>query len=54
MNYIPKFIENKTIEELRQEEEEMFERQYSYGCFIDRPRMWDIIYTIKILKNKEN
>ena len=54
MNYIPKFIENKTIEELRQEEEEMVKRQYRDACFIDRPRMWDVIHTIKILKNKEN
>ena len=53
MNYIPRFIENKTIEELRKEENEIYENQYKYGRSLDRPRLWDITYTIKILNDKE-
>ena len=53
MNYIPRFIENKTIEELREEENEICENQYKYGRSLDRPRLWDIAYTIKILNDKE-
>ena len=53
MNYIPRFIENKTIEELHKEENEIYENQYKYGRSLDRPRLWDITYTIKILNDKE-
>ena len=33
-------------------ENEMYENQYSYGRSLDRPRLWDIAYTIKILNDK--
>lgn len=48
--YKPKFISDKTIEELQNELNQMYADQYKYGRSIDRPRMWDINYTIKQLE----
>lgn len=49
MNYIPKIIPNKTVEELAAELYQMQDDEYRYGRSIDRPRMWDIIHTLKQL-----
>lgn len=51
IDYKPKFISNKSIEELQNELNQMYADQYKYGRSIDRPRMWDINYTIKQLEN---
>jgi hypothetical protein len=50
MNYQPKFIKGKTIDELKAELQQMYNEQYKYGYSINRPRMWDINYTIKALE----
>lgn len=50
LNYQHKFIPDKSIEELQNELNQMYADQYKYGRSIDRPRMWDINYTIKQLK----
>lgn len=50
IDYKPKFISDKSIEELQNELNQMYADQYKYGRSIDRPRMWDINYTIKQLK----
>lgn len=51
IDYKPKFISDKSIEELQNELNQMYADQYKYGRSIDRPRMWDINYTIKQLEN---
>lgn len=50
LDYQPKFISDKSIEELQDELNQMYADQYKYGRSIDRPRMWDINFTIKQLK----
>lgn len=50
LDYQPKFISDKSIEELQDELNQMYADQYKYSRSIDRPRMWDINYTIKQLK----
>ena len=50
IDYKPKFISDKSIEELQNELNQMYADQYKYGRSIDRPRMWDINYTIKQLE----
>jgi len=54
MDYMPKFINNMTIEELKTEKEGMYNNDYRYGCGIDKPRLWDINHTIKVLESKLN
>lgn len=49
-NYTPRFIEDKTVEELEQELEQMDNDLYAFGITVDRNRLWDIRYTIKTLK----
>ena len=51
MEYQEKFIDNMTIEELKAEKEEMYNRQYKYGYSIDKLRLWDINYTISKLES---
>lgn len=53
MNYIPKIIPNKTVEELEAELGEMQYNEYAYGRSIDRPRMWDILHTLKQIRCNE-
>ena len=50
MDYKANIIKGMTVAELKEETKEMYERQYRYGCSIDRPRLWDILYTIKKIK----
>lgn len=50
MNYQAKFIKGKTIDELKSELQQMYNDQYKYGYSINKPRMWDIIHTIKVLE----
>ena len=50
MNYQAKFIKGKTIDELKAELQQMYNDQYKYGYSINRPRIWDIIHTIKALE----
>ena len=50
MDYIAKIIPNVTIEECEQEIDAMSEKQYRYGNSIDRPRLWDLLATIKHLE----
>lgn len=50
MNYQARFLEGTTVEELKLELKQMYDDQYRYGHSIDRPRMWDINYTIKLLE----
>lgn len=50
IDYKPKFIPDTSVEELQDELNQMYADQYKYGRSIDRPRMWDINYTIKQLK----
>lgn len=52
MIYAPKFIDGKTANELTMEMELMYHREYAYGWTIDRPRLWDIIYTLRVLRGK--
>ena len=54
MNYLPKFIDNMTIEELQKELDEMYRLQYSFGYSIPWLRLCDIKYTIKQLTNSIN
>jgi len=50
MNYQPKFIKGKTIDELKSELQQMYNDQYKYGYLINKPRVWDIKHTIKTLE----
>lgn len=53
MNYTPKTIENKTAEELRAELRQMQDDEYAHGRSIDRPRLWDILHTLRQLEAQE-
>ena len=50
MNYEPKFIIGYSIEDCEYEIESMYKYDYKYGCGIDRPRLWDLDFTIKTLR----
>lgn len=53
MNYEARFIEGMTVEEINAELQKMRDDQYSKGMSIDRPRMWNLEHTKKILLRKE-
>ena len=53
MIYELKYIAGKTAEELTMEMELMYHRQYAYGQAIDRPRLWDIFYTLGVMNRKK-
>lgn len=50
IEYIPTFIEGITVDEINAELKDMSYRQYAYGQSMDRPRMWDLEHTKKVLK----
>ncbi len=49
MNYEARFIEGMTVEEINAELQKMYDDQYSKGMPIDRPRMWNLEHTKKVL-----
>lgn len=51
IEYIPKFIEDITVDEINAELKDMSYRQYAYGHSICRTYMWDLEYTKKVLKD---
>lgn len=51
--YEPKFIDGKTAAELYAELEKMNDDEYRFGRAIDRPRMWDIQYTMQVLAQQK-
>ncbi|WMJ23359.1 hypothetical protein RBG61_01470 [Paludicola sp. MB14-C6] len=53
MNYIPKLINGMSISELETEKSEIYERLYKYGEILDKPRLWDIDYSISVLESGE-
>ena len=50
MNYEPKFVDGYSIRDCKSEIRFMYERDYKFGCGIDRPRIWDLEHTIEVLK----
>ena len=52
MNYEPKFINEFSIEDCKSKIKWWYDRRYQYGYGIDYPRIWDLEYTIEVLKNK--
>lgn len=52
MNYEPKFVNGFSIEDCKSEIKWFYDRQYQHGYAIDYPRIWDLEYTIEVLKNK--
>lgn len=53
MNYIAKFVDGLTVSDIDREIKEMYDDQYRHGRSINRPRLWDLLYTRKQLLEKE-
>lgn len=47
--YLAKFIEGASVEQLQSEMKEMYMDEYRFSRTIDKPRLWDILYTLKQL-----
>lgn len=50
IEYIPKFIDGMTVEDIDKELEQQKYELWRYGRGIDRPRMWDLLHTKKQLQ----
>lgn len=54
MNYKPKLVEGLTVEQIDAEIEEIYYQEYAYSRGIDRPRLWDLLYTKECLSKEIN
>ena len=48
--YVPRFIDGITIDEINAELKDMAYRQYAHGQSQDKLRVWDLEHTRKILE----
>lgn len=53
IEYIPKFLDDMTVEDIDKELEQQKYELWRYGRSIDRPRMWDLLHTKKVIQTYE-
>lgn len=53
IEYVPKFLDGMTVEDIDKELEQQKYELWRYGRSIDRPRMWDLLHTKKVIQTYE-